>query len=254
MTLHVAAEPFATVEDVHDAECACITRGDPDDDVLEELIDVASDVITIATGGYVFGRATATVLPCADMGCFARCACGCGLDGIPLPDMDPKVSGVYVDDVLIPSTEYRIHRTTPPMLVKISTDGRPPQPWPRHQHLWKNGTGDDTFRFTLTWGIHNNAVIRDAAVEIVCYLAADPKVRRLNALPKGTASASAGNVAISTFTRQRDTAVERVAAGAVGPATAMLMEIYAPYGPARPSAYAPELESGWTLHMLEQAS
>jgi hypothetical protein len=140
------------------------------------------------------------------------------------------------------------------MLVKISTDGRPPQPWPRHQHLWKNGTGDDTFRFTLTWGIHNNAVIRDAAVEIVCYLAADPKVRRLNALPKGTASASAGNVAISTFTRQRDTAVERVAAGAVGPATAMLMEIYAPYGPARPSAYAPELESGWTLHMLEQAS
>jgi hypothetical protein len=254
MTLRAAAEPFATVDDVRDAECACIAFDDPIDEVLEELIDAASDAICIATGGYVFGRASAVVMPCADMGCFAACACGCGLDGIPLPDLDPKVTEVYIDDELISSANYRIHHSgSIPTLVKISTDGLPPQPWPRHQSLWKNGTGVDTFRFTITWGIHVDKIIRDAAVELVCYLATDPKVRRLNALPKGASSVNAGGVSVSTFSRLRDQAVERVKAGEVGPATAFMMEVYAPFGQGRPLAYAPEL-AGWTLHRLEQAS
>lgn len=255
MTLRAAAQQFTDVDAVRDAECACIAEDDPGDDVLDQLIDVASDAITIATGGYVFGRASSVVLPCADMACFHRCACGCGLDGIPLPDQDPVVSGVYIDDELVPSTRYRIHHDgTMPALVKISDDGLPPQPWPRHQSLWKNGTGTDTFRFTLTWGIHVNKIIEDAAIELVCYLAVDPNARRLNSLPKGATSLNQGGTSVSTFTRLRDQAVERVKAGQVGPATGMMMEFYAPFGPARSQVYAPELTEGWTLHRLAQAS
>lgn len=258
MTLRAAAQPFTDVEAVRDAECACIAIDDPEDDVLEELIDVASDVLCIVSGGRVFGRATKVVLPCADQGCYVACGCGCGLDGIPLDVEDPVVAGVYINDEVVPSTEYRLHRDGSPIpkLVRISTNGTPPQPWPRYQSLWRNGQGDNTFRFTLTWGTHVNHVISQAAVELVCYLAADPKARRLAALPKGATTYSAGGTTVSTtaFTRLRDQSVERVKAGIVGPDTAAFMEIYAPFGIAGIGAWSPELTEGWTLHTLEAAS
>lgn len=256
MTLRAAAEQFTTVDAVRDTDCACIAEGDPDDDVISDVIDSASDILCIASGGRVFGRATQVVLPCADYGCFVACGCACGLDGIPLPGPDPKVSGVYIDDELVPSNQYAIHSFgVGYSLVRYSADGTtPPQPWPRHQEIWRRGQGDHTFRFTLTWGVHIDWVIQQAANELVCYILQDPQVRRQNTLPKGTTSLTQGGASISTAWRVRDQAVAKTKAGQVGPDTAAFMEIYAPAGQDQVAVDSPELRGAWTFHTLASAS
>lgn len=255
MTLRAAAEPFLTVEELRNYDCACITQQSPSDSELSDIIDQASDVIAIATGGTVFGRVSYTVLPCAEGGCWTGCACGCGLDGIPLYGPHPIITDVYIDDELIPSNEYRIHLTNlGPALVRVSVDGTHPDVWPRWQDLWKQGTGTHTFRFTITYGHYIDKIIHDAALEIACDLALDPRQRKQNALPVGTRSASQGRVDVSTQGRVREEAVARVKAGIYGPASARMMELYAPNGGQFAGVASPELSGGWTLHVLQDAS
>ena len=64
MTLLFACEPAVTTAEVERSGCSCQLDNVIWD--LADLIDSASDTLTILSGGLVTGRCTKKVRPCAD--------------------------------------------------------------------------------------------------------------------------------------------------------------------------------------------
>lgn len=246
MTLRAAAEQFTTKAAVRSSPtCGCVTDSSPSDADLDELIDQASDVLCNLSGGRVFGRQQLTVYPYRTAAGHPKCAC-CGLDAIPLGEMDPVVSEVKIDGVALDPADYSLHHSrTGWNLVRVSTTDRP-NTWPSHQAMWRPNTEDDTFSVTYTHGIYIDWVVERAAVELVCDFAADD-IRKTNQLPQGTVGANMGGVNVnvnSRFTLQER--LERLQAGDLGPAVSRFRSIYAPDGRRPSEVWAPEL-APWTM-------
>lgn len=246
MTLRAAAEQFTGISAVRaTAECACVTDVDPPDVELDELIDQASDVICILTGGKVCGRHTTTIYPCRTSAGYSECGCGCHLDGIPLGDQDPVVNSVQIDGVTLDSGDYTLHRDRMGWnLVRQATDVRP-NGWPSSQAMWRSTDVEDTFSVTFTHGVHIDWIIERAAIELVCDFAADD-MKKTNSLPRGATSAVMGNVTIGSNRAALQERLDRLSTAELGPAMSRLMGIYAPTGRFRSEVYSPELEP-WTM-------
>lgn len=245
MTLRIAAQQLVTLAQVRAAEnCACVTDASPDDDELGLMIDGASDAIATITGSRVAGRRQLVARPCrAD---WYLCPC-CGLDGIPLGDDNPTVDEVKIDGTALDSSGYELHRTLIGWnLVKVSTDNFRPSAWPSAQSIWKPDTEDDTFSVTLTVGTDPELdyVIRQAALEIVCDMAAE-QLRARDALEPGVVQATMGNVTV----RVDESRLARIQAGGFGPATTRMMALLAPGGAHASTVWAPEMMSGWSLNL-----
>jgi hypothetical protein len=247
MTLRYAAEQLTSIAAVRAAtNCACVTNIDPSDADLDDLIDAASDAMTVLSGGAVFGRQTVTVFP-TRLRDRCECNCGCGLDAIVLDGFDPVVSEVKIDGVALDPADYNLHsgRDGRWALVREADDLRP-NSWPSCQALWRPDTEDDTFSITFTYGRYTDYVIEQAAIELVCDFAAE-NITKTNQLGNGATSASMGgvNVSINTgYTIQER--MERLMAGDLGPATSRFMSLYAPSGRVRSEVWAPELED-WNM-------
>lgn len=244
MALRIAAEKMTTLEAVQNSGCACIA--DLDDAEVDELIEVASDAIAIATAGIVAGRRTADVLPYVDLDAFLLGdSWPCNSPGIPLPGVDPVVVSVTIDGVALASNLYTVRTTSAASeLHRISVDGNPPPPWPTSQQLWRNGVGDHTFVVRYTYGIHVDWMIQEAAIEMVCDLAVPTLDKKKSTMRPGVTSVSQGGVTV-----QVDNMVSRVRAGEVGPATSRMVGYYAPFGRAATNVWSPELSGGWTLQI-----
>lgn len=245
MTLRAAAEQFTGISAVRaTAECACVTADDPTDEVLDELIDQASDMICILTGGKVFGRLQSTIYPCRTAAGYVACGCGCGIDAIPLGDQDPVVNSVQIDGVTLNGSEYSLHRDRMGWnLVRVDSTDRP-NGWPSDQALWLNSNVEHTFSVTCTHGIHIDWIIERGAIELVCDFAADD-TRKANAMPRGAKTATMGNVTVGTLPTPLQDRADRLASAELGPAMSRLLGIYAPNGRITSEVYAPELEP-WT--------
>lgn len=243
MVLRVAHEQFVDLDEVRAADnCPCVTPNDPDDTLLGEMIDAGSDAIAQVTGMRVAGRRQLVARPCrTEGGCMCEC---CGLDAIPLGDMNPVVDEIKIDGTVVDSATYELHPSlTGWQLVKVATDATRPTPWPSYQQRWKPDTLEDTFAIQFTVGTWiEERIIKDAALEIVCDLAASHESNR-NALDPSVTTATIGNV---TMTLTEDQ-LERVRTGQFGPATARMMGLFAPTGMAFSTVWAPELMSGWDL-------
>jgi hypothetical protein len=242
MTLRVAGEAFTTMAAVRASEtCGCVNESEPSDAELQEIIDAASDVLALATGGIVTGRTEFTVRPCGRGYC-QPCAC-CGLEGIPLPGEDPVVSEVKIDGDILNASDYALHRTRQGWnLVRVGPDD-PPASWPQWQKLWRADTEDDTFSITYISGIHIDWIIEAAAIELTCDLALAEE-RKPRVIP-GARAVSQGGVTISLAER-----AERLRSGDSGPAVQRFLSIYAPDGRAPSLVWAPELDQGWELHVI----
>lgn len=249
MALSVAAEQWTSLEAVRaSGQCGCITDTTPSDDELGLLIDQASDVLAMATGGKVIGRREVTVRPCR--GCFCgSCAC-CELDGIPLWGPNPVVSEVKIDGVALDAGDYGVmQRKEGWFLVKKASSATRPTGWPTVQDLWRPDTDDRTFSIKFTYGVPIDWLAEQAAIETVCDFASID-IAKKNALPRGTVSANIGNVSMSLnermlqFNNGRD-------ANTLGPMTAQFFSAYTPDGRARVEVWAPELDqSGWSFVVI----
>jgi hypothetical protein len=259
MTLRVASEPFLTEAQVRRSDCACIGANSPSQDVVEDLIDEASDIIAIVTGQFIAGRQSVIARPCATgMVSCDPCPC-CELDAIPLGDADtrPVITEVLVDGEALDEDYFWLHwnrvqwmlaRRPNPNLNEL----RPPH-WPTWQKRYLAITEEDTFAIRLTQGIHvdDAHVIQAAALEIVCDLANDDSVRA-NAI-EGAVAVSAGGANVVLDRNQGratdDSRLARIANGELGPMCRRMMGIYAPGGRSHNMVWAPELTFGWELNL-----
>lgn len=246
MTLLYAHEAFTSVEAVRaDGNCGCVTWDDPSDEELLVMIDQASDILAQMTQGQYLGRATVKVRPCRE-GCWDACPC-CSLDGVPLWGPDPVVTQVRIDgDVLDPAT-YTIHQSRSMYrLVKVAL-GERPSSWPSWQVLWRPDTEDGTFSITYSYGPYVDWLVDRAAVELVCYFA-NVDSKKKNAMPKGAVSLSYNSTSVSLEERRLTL---RGGANAdtvsIGEQMSAFLALYAS---PRAAVWAPELDEGWTMHVV----
>lgn len=236
MALQVACEQFIAVEDI---ECDC---GDTLPADLSEMIDQASDVLAILTGGKVAGRCTDVVRPCNDgsrCGCLALSSCGCSpIDGITLRGPNPTIVGILIDGIAF--TEYAIVDGN--RLVR--TDGRR---WPGTQNLGVESTETGTFEIEYTFGLEVNDLAKRAASEIVCsFLQNDPQSSRNKPHPNTRGMNISGvNITLDQMTQE----IKR--RSFMLPHVVRLLTVYAPDGPSPALVYSPELEDGWRLHTVD---
>ncbi len=236
--LNVACQAFIDLEDV---TCDC---DEDNEERVQDLIDSASDILTILSDGQVSGICTDVVIPRGSDGCFCTCwnypgpwpvgasARGCVCErvhGITLRGPNPQVSEVLL--MGLPFTAFAILDGK----LLIRTDGKR---WPSCQDVT-----NPSMIVTYTYGIMPQ-LAKDAAAEIVCWsLANDPQSK--GKLPTGTRGVNIAGVQItleSVLAEQRRRTF-------LLPHTTRFLTVY---GSAGATAYSPELEDGWKLHRITQ--
>lgn len=117
--LHVACEPFATTDDICALGCDLniVTGGEQ----WAKILDAASDMMAILSGGSITGVCTATLTACRE--CF--CCCGtcalCHRDPLFLAYPVQSIEGVWANDVPLASSEYRVENRRE--LIRLDADG-----------------------------------------------------------------------------------------------------------------------------------
>jgi len=236
MALQAACEQFITPEEI---ECDC---SEVDADVLEEIIDQASDLIFILTGGVISGRCTIKVRPRSDGSCGSLFAD----HEIPLAGNNISIDQILINGDVLPEAAYVIADEN--YLVRI--DGGS---WPRGSNPYLPATDDNTFEVTYTHGIEAPALAREATAEIVCDMLRNPGqlTGRGNRLPPNARSTSIAGVSINL----EAAAMEIRRRMPMLPNVLRLLTVYSPDGPAGPPfVYSPELTGGWTLHSVRWPS
>lgn len=259
MTLHVASEQFVTVAQVRAwNNCSCIGANSPADEVIERLIDEASDSLAIVTGQRIAGRQSVIARPCATGFSCEPCPC-CLLDAIPLGDADsrPVITEVLIDGTAVNSDLYWLHWNRVMWMLARKPDASlnetyPPH-WPTWQKRWAAHTAVDTFAIRFTQGIHvdDPFIIQQAALEVICDLAQDDTVRANQIEGAQSVSAGGANVMLDRNIQAAsdDTRLKRIANGELGPFCRRMMGIYAPGGRSTSMVWAPELTMGWELNL-----
>jgi hypothetical protein len=222
VTLYHACQPFITVDDI---ECACDL---PAWVTQQDLIDAATDAITILSGGLISGRCQITVRPRNEN---AWCGTNTYLgEAIRLPGFMPEVTAVRVDGVLlVEDVDYK--------LVNGNELYRIDNYWPGSQYALRADTEEGTFSITYEFGMVPPLYAKIAVVELVCESA--KKLSTGNSrLPDKAIQATMDGVTIELDPRAGDLGLE-----AVG----QVMAIFAPDGPGGTAVWTPELMSGWTL-------
>jgi hypothetical protein len=236
MALQVACEAFITFEDV---ACDC---GDTSEEAIGEMIDQASDIIAIITGGKVAGRCEDIVRPCGGKSCLcgSRSLSGCGcvpIDGITLRGPNPMIDEILIDGD--PFEDYALVDGT----LLVRTDGAA---WPGYQDITLPSDQPGTFEIVYTYGLEVPKLAKDAAAEIVCsMLQSGPQDGR-----KTHPNTRGMNISGVQITLEQQ-AMEIKRRAPMLPYVIRLLTVYAPGGPTPAFVYSPELENGWTLHTVD---
>lgn len=234
--LQFACAPFATPQQLLADACACDLASISEADLLD-ILDDASDLVCILTGGRVTGRCQAILRPYVTHYCSPSSShCGCGPDILPLHGIDPEVLDVRIDGVALSVDEYMVLTAFDGSAGLIRRDGA----WPSCQDLTQDDTETDTFSITLEWGNHTGFTERQAALELACELAKE-SLGRTNRLPNGTTSATMGGVSVQT----RDRA-EAMRDGTDLPRVSRLVSKWALHGQSQNGVWSPEQSMGWT--------
>lgn len=233
MGLEVACEPFIERADV---TCDCDAF---DNDEIDELIEQASDLIAILSGGKITGECLRTVRPVADTACspFAEWPKpAANRKQILLPGPNPTVTEIKIDGVVLSQNEYVIVDGV--YLTRV--DGV----WPGNKNPFLPDTDDDTFSITYQVG-HLPKLAKMATAELVCdWIKSDTRIGFNRALPQGARSASIAGVNIVL----EQTLEEIRRRSILLPSMVRLLTAYAPDAGQSAVVYSPELTDGWILH------
>jgi hypothetical protein len=172
---HQACVDWATVAEVRSccARIDCATIPDAD---IQEAIEIASEILYLASGHQFSGTCTSVVRPCVQGGCGCwdtwfdgdPCSCCRGYRKIDL-GLWPITNVVEVDieGVILPASEYAIHnyrylvrKPVAPLFER--TD------WPVCQFMDRDPGDPGTFTVTVEHGIAVPAMGRRAARELAC--------------------------------------------------------------------------------------
>lgn len=196
--LQFACSPLLTRADFYAFNCSCgLDSTDSTDNALvDRLIDMGSDMISILSGGRIYGRCVKTVRPRSDGGCLpvdnywqsSYDEFG-GLDVIPLRGPQTDIISVYIDGVALPSSAYRLINDR--YLLRV--DGGQ---WPMSNDLKLAATASGTWAITYRFGYVPDKIASDAVAELVCELAKDAVGRKSN-LPLGLQSANIQGASVS---------------------------------------------------------
>lgn len=231
----LACESFATVEDVLAAPCGCAFNLQDDGDLIQELIDEASDFLYVASGGRVHGVCERTVWPVSDRSCGPfRNESGYPSgwlidDAIPLAGPNTTIIEITIDGLVLDPSEYGLYNGS--YLFRRSGV------WPGSNNITKLAGEDGTFTVKFQFGDEPSRITLMATVELVCQMMKDPVV--LSRL-RGVTSANVQGVSVSL-----DAADEAEALGI--PAVGRFLDRYAARGMATLGVWSYELDNGWTL-------
>lgn len=236
--LLLACEPFATLADVLAAPCGCAyTEGD-DGELIEDLIDEASDFLYVASGGRVHGVCERTVWPVSDRSCgpdrfgawSSHSVPGWIVDdAIPLAGPSTTILEIIIDGEVLDPTEYGLYNG--------NNLFRRQRAWPTYNDIAKLPGEDGTFTIRFTFGDPIDRITTQATVELVCQMMNDAQV--LSRL-RGITSANVQGVSVSL-----DAAEEALALGI--PSVGRFLDRYAPRGIGALGVWSYELDNGWTL-------
>lgn len=164
MTLLAACESIITVDDLHSCDCKLESIVPPlTDEQIEDLLDAACNALANITHLPV-GRCSTVWRPCLERCHYWGCPCGCSPSGIPLPGIEPVVTKVEIDGVVLAPAAYS---------TVVSPFGRSleridGQTWPVGQYTAKPPTAVGTFAVTVESGLYPDDIMRAAAAEIAC--------------------------------------------------------------------------------------
>jgi hypothetical protein len=239
MALLLACEQMTTPERVTNfCSCSVDVLADADWE-MDDIIDAASDLVVIATGGAVKGRCSTTVRPCADTSCMCgRLADGCDccrLDAIRLPGDAIAITEVKIDGETLAASNYGWFDGDG--LIRIGADQ--PRTWPGCQKLYLDDTEEGTFSIEYEFGVLPLVAVM-SATEIACdlLLGVTGKTSRLD--PRVVTAVMDG------VTMDFDPQVLGLFDW-----TKRLVGRYSS-GP-RPIVWSPEVDEGWTLHTMRPA-
>lgn len=239
MTLQAACSRLASFEEFQATECGCGCG--LEQAVAEDLLDDASDLVYMLSGGSIFGVCEGTVRPCRTCWCMHCISC-CEIDAIPLRRDAIEVSEVIIDGVVLDPANYVLSPRG--KLVKITTDGHRPKPWPCCQRLYRPLTADDTFGITYTFGQPEQPQwVKNAVIELACDMGTHFASNNQGRLPSNTTAVTYANVTLSLESRAdalRDNAVL-----AAFPAVAQLLGLVGPTQGGM--AYSPSGGTAWSF-------
>jgi len=204
VTLTVACSRWVEAEDLP-TDCVCNIT---DDDVIDDVLDGVSDILTMLSGFAYYGVCTErTIRPCRGCWCGACPGC-CEIDSIPLRGPVVSVDEVKIDGVVIAPSEYMLLSRN--RLMRVSTDGARRASWPQNQHVWAEDTEVGTFSITYSFG-HDPLpyFARAAAIELACDL-----LKTLTPNSKSRLPANATNVFFQGTQVSLQTRAEAVREGA----------------------------------------
>jgi hypothetical protein len=243
MAPQLACEPFTTVDDVLESSCACDLNDQDHGLYIEELIDDASDMLYIISGGRVSGRCQRTVWPikvCTVMpeGMPERESwiAWDSIDTIPLQGPNTEIIEITIDGIALNPSEYG--------LLEGNKLFRRVGDWPRYNDVTLTDADVGTFTITYKFGPLITHVARRACNELVCQMVKE-EPRALSRL-RGVVSANVQGVSV-----QYDDDEVR----ALGlPEVTRFVDTFASSGPRPVGVYSPELMHGWHLVSVEGPS
>jgi len=258
MTLLYACEAMTTAESLLAYGCDCsLVEGTE----LDDLIDMASDIIALVSNFQITGRCEVEVRPVGNRDCWPSSLTErifwdhhqASL-GIPIEGVLPEVTEVKIDGaVLVAGTDYIVQSSDADlwrMLVRLNDEGNP-RPWPSSQRYWRPDTETGTFVVAYEQGVSiDSPGVSKGANEVACWLVNDTASKRKRRLDPRATSASGGGVQLGLRAR-----TEQVKTGEVDlPALVELLAIYLPGGTNGPQVLSPELRDGWTFYSQPAAA
>lgn len=251
--LQFACSPLISRADFYAFGCSCglESTNASDNALVDTLIDTASDMVSILSGGRIFGRCTKTVRPSA-----TGYACApyeaywtggsdvySGLDVIPLRGPGTDVVSVYINGVALAPNAYRLINDR--YLLRV--DGGA---WPGSNNLQLPYTQAGTFAIIYRFGLVPDKLAADATAELVCELAKDATGRKSN-LPLGLQSANIQGASVSMTD-----AAEALREGHENlQAVARFLGVFNPEDlRATIGVWSPEMNRGWDLFESEGGS
>jgi hypothetical protein len=241
MTLQFACQPFVTVEDVFDDRCACALDEGEHLDLVEDVIDMASDILTIMSGGRIAGICDSTYRPVKVGG--GACAPAAGgmsdheyalfgqTDMIPIPGIQPQVIEVEIDGVVLNPSEYGLMNGR----YLFRREGS----WPASNDLLALDSADGVFSITIRSGLPPDFITRQAAIELTCEIVSDV-VGAATRLPRGARSANLQGVAVA-LSEQAEADEEET------DGLARIRRFYAWHCQDAATVWSPETNRGWEL-------
>ncbi len=164
MATTIACERLVELADLG---CECDL---PDDmDVVDSVLDGASDLLASLADPAVLGRCTQAYRPCRDDWCRSYwCSC-CGVPGIHLSGIEPTVASVWVDGVaLTVNVDYRVMVSPTGRRTLVRLNGTTAIQWPSCRNKFAARTETGTFEIEVTSGYARNQLMTMAAAEIAC--------------------------------------------------------------------------------------